>query len=56
MSPHCNQEQMRYERPRKRATQYTLKGEKQNHSDMPKKIGENKLKTNSIIVNSFYNI
>jgi hypothetical protein len=38
----------------RRNTQYTLRKKKQNHGDIPKKTSENKLKTNNIIVNSFY--
>jgi hypothetical protein len=50
---HCNQEQIGQNRPHKRNAQYVLK---KNHCDAPKKINESKLKTNSIIVNSFCNI
>jgi ribosomal protein S13 len=39
--------EMRHKRPHRRNTEYTLRGKtKQNHSDMPKKASEKKLKTN----------
>jgi hypothetical protein len=53
---HRNQEQIRHKRPHRRNAQYVLRNKKQNHGDIPKKISKNKLKTNSIIVNSFHNI
>jgi hypothetical protein len=37
-------------------TVHPEEGKKQNHGDVPKKTSENKLKTNTIIMNSFYNI
>jgi hypothetical protein len=45
-SPYCDQKQIWLKRPH-RNTQYSLR-KKQNRDDIPKKIRENKLKTNSI--------
>jgi hypothetical protein len=49
------QEQIRHKRPHRRNTRYTQK-KKQNHGDIPKTTSDNKLKTNNIIMDSFYNI
>jgi hypothetical protein len=55
-TPHFNQEQMWHKRPNRRNTEYNLWGGGRNHGNIPKKISENKLKSNRIIVNNFYNI
>jgi hypothetical protein len=51
----CNLEQIRHNHPHRKNSQRTLKKKNKNHGDIPKKTRKNKLKTNSIIVNSFYN-
>jgi hypothetical protein len=54
-SARCNQEHTTTKPPtHKEYTGYPKENKKQKHGDIPKKISENRLKTNSIFVNSFY--